>query len=49
MTWIGNRLKFLFRSTKGLILVAIAFAALISAFLVCSQDQWQIMASRTWW
>lgn len=32
MTWIGNRLKFLFRSTKGLILVAIAFAALISAF-----------------
>jgi uncharacterized membrane protein len=32
MTWIGSRLKFLFRSTKGLILVAIAFAALISAF-----------------
>jgi len=32
MTWLGNRLKFLFRSTKGLILVAIAFAALISAF-----------------
>jgi len=32
MTWIGSRFKFLFRSTKGLILVAIAFAALISAF-----------------
>jgi hypothetical protein len=32
MTWIGSRFLFLFRSTKGLILVAIAFAALISAF-----------------
>lgn len=32
MTYIGSRFKFLFRSTKGLILVAIAFAALISAF-----------------
>ena len=32
MQWISKRFQFLFRSTKGLILVAIAFAALISAF-----------------
>lgn len=31
MQWISKRYKFLFTSTKGLILVAIAFAALISA------------------
>ena len=32
MQWLSKRYQFLFRSTKGLILVAIAFAALISAF-----------------
>ncbi len=32
MNWMGLRLKFLFKSTKGLILVGIALAALISAF-----------------
>ncbi len=32
MQWLNKRYRFLFRSTKGLILVAIAFAALISAF-----------------
>ena len=32
MNWVGLRLKFLFKSTKGLILVGIALAALISAF-----------------
>ena len=31
MQWITRRFKYLFTSTKGLILVAIAFAALISA------------------
>ncbi len=31
MHWLGQRLRFLFSSTKGLILVAIALAALISA------------------
>lgn len=28
MQWLNKRYQFLFRSTKGLILVAIAFAAL---------------------
>ena len=32
MQWLNKRYRFLFHSTKGLILVAIAFAALISAF-----------------
>jgi len=32
MQWIIKRYQFLFRSTKGLILVAIAFAAIFSAF-----------------
>ena len=31
MQWLRKRYQFLFRSTKGLILVAIAFAAIISA------------------
>ncbi len=31
MQWISNRFRFLFSSTKGLILMGIAFAALISA------------------
>ena len=32
MTWIQNRFDFLFRSTKGLVLVAIAMIALTAAF-----------------
>jgi len=32
MNWVGKRFAFLFKSTKGLILVGIALAALISAF-----------------
>lgn len=32
MSWLGQRFNYLFKSTKGLILVGIALAALISAF-----------------